>query len=478
MRNDSSSRNPNLVYIFADQLRYRSCGYTGNYLAQTPNIDRLSTEGVDFCNATSMHPLCAPYRASLFTGKYSSSTGMVINELKMNPNHRCFADVLTQAGYSTSYIGKWHLYGNSPDHTIQENHYIPPGPDRLGFNGFWSAYNFWHDYYHAFHYQDGFVRVNLDGYAPDVETDMAIEWVKEAKKVETPFALFLSYGTPHDPWDLDNVPSEYKKKFETIDFPLPENYADGTDGFYDKDRDHKWWMECLKPELKQQLQIYHAIINNLDWNVGRVLEAIEDISEDTVVVFTSDHGELFGAHGRCAKNIFYDEAIRVPFIARWPGMIPANHTSDACLNTPDIMPTVLSLLGLETPKGVEGMDLHKCALKQSTVEPEAALLQGMGHVYRWTDGGEWRALRTKRYTYATMRLDRSEYLFDNIEDPLQQNNLANDPYYPDYLEVINNFRDMLHNKLNQLNDTYEVCTWYRDHWTEDRIIRQTATLKR
>jgi arylsulfatase A-like enzyme len=112
MRNEIRSSHPNLVFILADQLRYQSCGYAGDEHAHTPNIDQLVGEGVSFCNAVSGHPVCAPYRASLFTGKYSSSTGMVINELRMNPNHECFGHVLQQNNYDTAYIGKWHLWAN------------------------------------------------------------------------------------------------------------------------------------------------------------------------------------------------------------------------------------------------------------------------------------------------------------------------------------------------------------------------------
>lgn len=106
------SKQPNLIYVFADQLRYQSLGYTGDDKAKTPRIDALSEEGVNFTNCVSGHPMCAPYRASLFTGKYSSSTGMVINELRMNPNHECFGHVLHNAGYDTYYIGKWHLWAD------------------------------------------------------------------------------------------------------------------------------------------------------------------------------------------------------------------------------------------------------------------------------------------------------------------------------------------------------------------------------
>ena len=140
-------KKPNLVYVFADQLRWASLGYNGDSRARTPNIDALAAESADVVNAVSGHPVCAPYRASLLTGKYTTSTGMVINEIRMNTHHRCFAHVLNDAGYDTSYIGKWHLYAAQlGNHFDVKNSFIPPGEDRLGFDGYFAAYNFHHRY--------------------------------------------------------------------------------------------------------------------------------------------------------------------------------------------------------------------------------------------------------------------------------------------------------------------------------------------
>jgi arylsulfatase A-like enzyme len=132
---------------------------------------------------------------------------------------------------------------------------------------------------------------------------------------------------------------------------------------------------------------------------------------------------MFGSQGRIAKKIFYEEAARVPFLLRWPGEVEPR-VLDAPLNTPDIAPTLLSLMGLPVPDSMEGMDLSHLARGQIGPEPEAAFMQGMRHTYQWHDGDEWRAVRTERYTYAKMLADGSEYLFDNYRDPYQQNNLV------------------------------------------------------
>ncbi len=469
-------RQPNLVYCFADQLRYQSCGFAGDALARTPRIDRFATEGVHFRQCVSGSPMCAPYRASLFTGKYSSSTGMVVNELRMNPDHRCLAHVLTEAGYDTPYIGKWHLWASEPArHEKDENQYVPPGPHRLGFDGFWRVNNFWHEYYKGFEFGDDPVRRPIHAYQPDAQTDEALQWLADARDPDRPFALFLSYGTPHDPWNPGNVPAEYLDLFRDVPFPPPATYQDGSAESWSRNLDRQWWLRTVKPNLESWQRIYHAMTANVDWNVGRLLEGLDRLGlrEDTIVVFTSDHGEMFGAHGRIAKNIFYEEAVRVPFLLRWPGHVPAGRVTDACMNAPDIMPTLLGLLGLPVPEAVEGSDLSHCALGQPGPEPRAAFMQGMGAVVWWDDGFEWRALRDPHYTYAVTRADGREYLFDLQADPAQATDLVGDPAHG---ETLARYRRLLRERMAELGDTFEPCTWYRDHWTRDRVILRTATL--
>jgi arylsulfatase A-like enzyme len=466
-------KKPHLVYILADQLRLQSCGYADDRLARTPNLDRLALKSVSFSQAVSGHPVCAPYRASLFTGKYSSSTAMVINELRVSPDHECLAHVLNAQGYETAYIGKWHLWANElGNHDDPKNSHIPAGPYRLGFDGLWAAYNFHHDYYDAYYHTDGPGKIVLKGYEPDGQTDLAIDFLKRAKNLGKPLALFLSYGTPHDPWTRHNVPDRYYEMFSDASFPKPPNYLPDNDSYADgwaRFRDNE------RERLEEWMRIYYGMTANLDENLGRLLSALADagLVENTLFVFTSDHGEMFGAHGRRGKNIFYEEAIRVPFLVRWPGRVPEGGTTDACLSAPDIMPTLLALMGLPVPQGVEGMDLSSRALGREGPQPECAFLQGMGSTAAWIDGHEWRAVRTKRYTYAVYRRDGRELLFDNVADPFQQSNLMGDAAR---IETVSHLRELLKKRMAALDDSFESCTWYRDHWIEDRIIRRSATL--
>ncbi len=468
----AGASKPNLVFILADQLRYQSCGFGGDAKARTPQLDALAGQGVVFRNAVSSHPVCAAFRASLFTGKYTTSTGMVINELRMNTNHVFLAHVLDRAGYDTAYIGKWHLWANQlGNHYDPKNSFVPPGPYRFGFNGFWAAYNFHHEYYRAYYHTDTPEKIPVKGYEPDFQTELAIGQVKHLATAGKPFALFISIGAPHDPWDRDNVPAQYYDMFAddgpTPRFALPPNYKPENDPYADA------WGRFKGPAERKQIpewmRVYYGMVANLDWNVGRLLKAIDDagIRDNTIVVFTADHGEMMGAQGRHAKNIFYEEAARVPLVMRWPGRIPAGLSSDACLTTSDIMPTLLGMAGLPIPAKVEGMDLSHCAFDKPGPEPEAALLENTGACAAWEDGHEWRALRSKRYTYAIYRKDRKEFLFDDLKDPYQFHNLADNPAEA---QTLGHFRALLKTRMQDLGDTFEASTWYRVHWIEDRVI--------
>jgi arylsulfatase A-like enzyme len=468
----SAARRPNLVYVFADQLRYFSCGYVGDEYARTPNIDKLAAQGCNFHQAISNTPVCAPHRASLMTGKCQSSTGMVINELRLSPEHECLGHVLTRGGYRTAYLGKWHLWANElGHHDLTRNAFVPPGPYRLGFDDYWAAYNFNHFYVNAPYFENDTQRHIRRQFEPDSQTDSAIQFMKENGKGDKPFALFLSWGPPHDPWDDANVPPQYLDLYRNVKLPRCPNYSATPDPYADN------WARpnpTYERDVDHFKQVYYAQTANIDWNVGRIMQALEDqgLADNTILVFTSDHGEMFGAHGRRAKYIFYEEAARVPFLMRWPGNIPAKSVSDALLGTPDIMPTLLSLLNLPIPRAVEGVDLSRHALGQGGAQPEAAHLQGMGTTAAWTDGTEWRAMRDHEYTYAKYRKDGSELLFHHRRDPFQMRNLADEK---SAAALLREYRERSARWRKERNDTFEACTWYRDHWTQDRNITSSGT---
>lgn len=462
---------PNLVYVFADQLRYSSCGYAGDEYARTPNIDALAAQGCNLHRAISSTPVCAPYRASLMTGKYQSSTGMIINEIRLSPEHECFGHALTKAGYSTGYVGKWHLWANQlGHHNLIKNGFTPPGPYRLGFDGLWEAYNFNHFYFHSPYFNDDATPHIRQQYEPNGQTDKAIRFLKDSSRKDNPFSLFLSWGPPHSPWGGDNVDPAYAELFKNTKIPLRPNYSTIPDPYCDA------WQK-LPPDfdstVRDDMKAYYAQVANLDWNLGRLMKTLDEtgLAGNTILVFTSDHGEMFGSHGRHGKLIFYEEAAHIPFLMRWPAKIRSKTVSDVLLGTPDIMPTLLSMMGIPIPSSVEGTDLSGVILNGGGVGPDAAHMQGMGATAAWADGSEWRGLRDHEYTYAIYQRDRRELLFNDRNDPYQLRNLAEDRSNS---SILTHYREKSEAWRKDRNDTFQPCTWY-ERWTEDRNITTTAT---
>ena len=472
----AEKNRPNILFIMADQLRHDTCAREQSFDTHTPRIREFMRQGVEYTNAVSMAPLCGPFRASLFTGCFSSTTGYVVNEIRARADLPTLARSLNADGYCSAYVGKWHLYaseekvlGKADDfHDNEKNQFVPPGENRLGFDDFWAAWNFNHEYYKGFYYRDTMDRQEIDGYEPDVMTDIAVRQIGQYANANDPFFMCVSYGTPHSPWTEDNVPAEWLELFKDVDFDYPQTYRDSSAPWWHEWFDEAWWLKNIKPRIPTWQKIYHAMTANLDWNFGRLLDALEKsgMAGNTIVVFTSDHGEMFGAHGRVHKNIFYDEAARVPFGIRWPDHIPAGMQSDTCLNTPDIMPTLLTLAGVDIPDSIQGIDLAHTALGQPGKDKDLALLQGMGVSVDWLDGHEWRAIRTRRYTYGVFR-DGNEELYDNREDPLQKKNLAGIGAYDSLLQDL---QRRYSERLARTDDHFMNMTWYRDNWIKEGTI--------
>lgn len=463
------NKQPNLIYVYSDQLRYSSVGFDGDVYAYTPNMDKFACECTVCDNVISGHPVCAPYSASLFTGKYNTSTGMAVNEIRINPCSETFAEVLDKNGYETCFIGKWRLYAAQLGrHFNAKNSFIPRGEDRLGFNDYFAVYNFHRKYFKpdAYYYEETPDKNYVDGYAPDAQTDMAMANIKRLKECGKPFALFLSLGTPHGPWNKDNVPEKYYDLFKDRVFPIPDNYSDKNDSCADG------WAKMSKSErknLNEWKRVYYAMVANLDYNFGRLTKFLHDesIFENTIFVFTSDHGEMFGAHGRRAENIFYDEAVRVPFLLKCGAAVEKNET---VVNTVDIMPTLLSLMRLPVPDGVDGKDKSKYIMTEEKEDDNAgALLIGTGAAAMWRNGCEWRGWRTRRYTYAVYKKDLKEFLFDNKEDPYQTINLAENAAYS---KVHQRMEGDMYAKMKEIGDGFENNSYYKKNWLKRRVINK------
>lgn len=468
-------RKPNLLFVFADQLSRNRLGFGGDALAQTPFLDDFAASCADLKNAVSTHPLGGPYRASLFTGQYSTSTGMVINALRMHPNHRFFAQILAENGYRTGFIGKWNLYSAKlgASHTVRHS-FVPPGEYRFGFNDYFAAYDYHHHYFApaAFYHLNSPEKQFARGFEPDFQTGLAVDKLGEYAAAGEPFALFLSFGTPHGPWTPDNVLREDLEHFADARIPLPENYAEKNDPHADA------WARLKKKEralLPERMRCYYAMTANLDRNFRRLVSTLETLglADDTVIVFTSDHGELFGAHGRQGKNIFYSEAVNVPFLIRYGSRLPAG-VNETPLGTVDIMPTLLSLMGVSDRGAAEGCDLSRFLLSGESADL-SCLLMGTGPTAVWGNGREWRALYTREYTYATYYSGREEFLFDRAGDPLETQNLAGSE---ELKKTQQKLKDAMLAKMALIGDDFEPNGFYKKNWVKKGRILTDPLRKR
>ncbi|MCE5258806.1 MAG: sulfatase [Chloroflexi bacterium] len=384
---------PNIVFIFADQLRASAVGYMGNHEVHTPALDRLAAQGVVFSSAVCGCPVCTPYRACMLTGRYPLTHGVFVNDVRLPEEELTFGELYSAAGYDTAYIGKWHLDGP------QRSAFTPPGPRRHGFS-YWAVGNCTHDYFHSLYYRDDPEPRYWQGYDAHAQARLACEYITQHGQ-RNPYCLFLSWGPPHNPYEW--TPQEYLRRYPPDDIRVPPNVPQAD---------------------KEALAGYYAHITALDDALGWILEAVRTSGQedDTIVVFTSDHGDMLGSHGLWRKQWPWDDCMLVPLVVRYPaGQRPACWV-DVPFNAVDLLPTLLNLCGLSIPGTVEGSNLAHLVRGQPGEAPRSALMQIISPFCESIEP-EWRAVRTSRYTYAR-NLAGSWLLYDNLTDPYQIRNLV------------------------------------------------------
>ena len=456
---------PNIVYFFPDQVRVNELGYNGGQNIATPNIDRFAKQGVVFTNAISSCPLCTPYRAMLQTGRWPTLTGGVMNWINLPSTGHGMGDVFAGGGYDTAYIGKWHLAAGRLAGTLDrrkepkpapESEFVPPGPARMGWQH-WAAYNFHTEFARAFYYRDTPQRLIMPRFETDSETDFAIEYMKSRAGGGKPFFVTVSPHPPHPPWRPDQTPAG----------SLPKIGKD------------LYWRPNVKGRRDARLvdpHCYYAMLANADENFGRVLRYLDEsgLAENTIVVFTSDHGEMLASQGRYNKMVPYAEAVDVPLIVRWPKHVKAATKSDALYTPMDHLPTLATLCGLPVPEIVNGQSLASHVLGRGGTERDAALMAN--YVSHWdfpesgTEWPEWRAVRTKQHTYVRW-LNGAEELYDNAADPFQMRNLFDGRRAPD---VLGRMRGRLKDLLADAHDEFLPGTAYREWFTLERNLVRNA----
>lgn len=442
------NQKPNIIWIFGDQHRAQAQGHMGDPNLSTPNLDRLCEEGVTFTNAVAGCPWCTPFRAAMLTSRYVHDS-CPQTPSRLDPALPTISQPFNEAGYDTAYFGKWHLDGGSNGET-RENVRIIPRERRGGFKtwiGYENNNNQYFTYVHG-HRGDAEVQSSkVPGYETDGLSDMLIDYIDERNNDEQPFFAVLSVQPPHTPY---TAPADFAARHRVGEVKLRPNVPD---------------IPRITERARRDLAGYYAMIENLDWNVGRIINKLHETGQidNTHILFFSDHGDMHGSHGRWQKSTPWEESIRIPFIMS--GMRPhTRHTgmfrTNAPLNHVDIAPTSLGLCGIDVPEWMMGYDYSHYRNPDSTKrppetdEPDSAYLQ---HCVRKMHAGccdrTWRGIVT-RDGWKYVVSEGFPYLMFNLnEDPYEMDNVALDPACAVKRQEL---QDRLARWMQEVNDPYPL----------------------
>jgi len=430
----AAEKRPNILLFLPDQMRAEAMGCMGNPDVKTPNLDRMAKEGMLFRRTHANTPVCCPARAILFTGTYPHVNGMIANDLRLRESEVTIAEILRDAGYRTGFIGKWHLDGGP-----RLPGFVPPGPRRQGFD-YWAAYECSHTHFTPYYFRDTPDVIMVQKFEPEASTDFAVEFLKTQSK-EKPFFLTLQLGPPHDPY---GAPTEYTKQYDPAKLTMRKNWqpdsetSKGGPGIPPKLRYPGLPEKPYAPAGgREEVAAYYAAITAIDDQVGRILKTLKETGQDenTIILFTSDHGDMLGSHGMRRKRKPHEESANVPGIFRWPGKVPAGKVVDTLFSHVDMPVTLLNLVGLPVPKNMQGDDLSQVTLGHTTKGPEAVFQQIFVPYAPDQIAKPWRGVITDRYTYARYE-DGPWVLFDNQKDPYQMTNLATDAKSADLIKSL------------------------------------------
>lgn len=395
----AEARRPNILFLMPDQHRYHAVGCLGNPDVRTPHLDRLAAEGVILDHVFANTPVCCPARSVLLTGQYCHRNGMVANDLRLREGSVSFAQTLRDAGYRTGFVGKWHLDGGP-----REPGFVPPGPRRQGFE-FWAAHQCSHRHFDNHYFRDEAEPIKLGKFEAEGWADLGVEFLEATKTDARPFYLTVQWGPPHDPY---KAPASYTKEYEPAKLAMRENYAAGE--------------RVPTPELIAE---YYGMVTAIDDQVGRLMAKLDELGlrENTIVLYSSDHGDMLGSQGARLKRKPWEESVRVPGILRWPGKVAAKTRSDVFFTHVDFAPTLLGMAGVPVPKAMQGRDLSGPIVKGKGRGPDSAFFQIFGPFAGDGTGAGWRGVRTATHMYARYE-DRPWVLYDLRKDPFQRTNLV------------------------------------------------------
>jgi arylsulfatase A-like enzyme len=364
--------------------------------------------------AISPSPVCTPARASLLTGLRPDTHGLFLNDVALGPDLPSLGKHFAASGYDTAWIGKWHVDGHG-------RYTYVPRERRQGF-AYFKGLECSHKYNHSRYFDNDDSRMKIwDGYDAFPQTDDLIAWLRKRDASSPPFLAMLSWGPPHAPYET--APEPYRRHFDPSRLTLRGNVP-----------------KASEAQAREDLAGYHAHCEALDVAMGRLLDALDELKlrDNTIVVFTSDHGDMIGSHGLWEKQSPWDESLRIPMLIRAPGLLPAGATNDTVMELMDSWPTLASLCGLPSPPGnIHARDLSQ-HLAGNTMPADNA-----GYYANYTVFGTWarksqtdpllhareaRGVRTVKHLYVE-DLSGPWLLYDMEADPFQQRNLVDSPQH-------------------------------------------------
>jgi arylsulfatase A-like enzyme len=438
---------PNILFIMTDDHAAHAMSCYGSRINQTPNLDRIAQGGMRFTNCFCTNSLCEPSRAAILTGTYNHVNQVTTIGAHLDNGLENVAKILQRHDYQTAVIGKWHL-GQGEAHW-------PSGFD------YWNILQGQGPYFDPEMVQNG-TKVQYNGYTTDLITDLALDWLKERDQ-EKPFFLMYHHKAPHRPWDPD---AKHADMYEDIDIPEPATFDDDyqnraaaagaaqmTVAEHLTARDLKQPVpEGLSPEQEKSwkyqryIKDYLRCVASVDDNVGRVLDYLDDegLTDNTLVIYTSDQGFFLGDHGWYDKRFMYEESLRMPFLIRYPQSIAPGSVCDDIITNVDFAPTWLDYAGIDIAAKFQGSSFRPL-LKGTTPDDWQQSMyyrywMHLAHHHVYAHYG----VRTKRYKLIYYYADAlgqpgaiddkkpPEWeLFDLEEDPCELKNVYHDPAYAD-----------------------------------------------
>ncbi|MDD6728557.1 MAG: sulfatase-like hydrolase/transferase [Eubacteriales bacterium] len=427
-------KQKNIIFYFSDQQRWDTINEE-----VTPNLCKLAEEGVKFENNFTCQPVCGPARACLQTGVYATQCGCYYNGIPLPDDITPLAHYFNEAGYETAYIGKWHLASDRlPGIGLHcEKTAVPK--NKQGEYQYWRAADVLEFTSHGY---DGYVfdgdgnQIDFKGYRADCINDFAIEYIEKNRSKDKPFFMFISQLEPHHQNDR-HCYEGYKETVDNYkDYPIPDD------------------LSFLEGDYKEMYPDYISAINRLDYNVGRLVEALKEqgIYDDTIIIYTSDHGSHFKTRNLEYKRSCHESAIHTPLIIKGGGF-EGGKSEERLSSLIDLPPTLLSMAGIPIPSTYMGVDLTK-QIDDPDEKRDCVFMQ-------ISESQCGRAIRTDRYKYAIRSMSGTgyihhsakpyfeDYLYDLEKDPIEKNNLIKDP---EYREVRQELKYLL---INQMKNAQE-----------------------